>query len=240
MTKLAITCAMIVTATAAGAQAQYAATRDVGYGETEAEYEHGVFDPVSFNVGAALGLPVSNSGSRFDPGRGFTAGVTFRPPRSPVGLQGEYMFGFYDVEGDALEATELDGDQVMHTGALNIVVQPPAQRRFGFYLIGGGGVYFRTVEISEFAGVGVAPFCDPYFFACYPVPTTVDRVIGSQDSFDFGVNGGLGLFAMLAPPLRLYLEARYHYIWGPEFTDGEGDRLDADGEYLPVVLGLAF
>lgn len=242
MPKLSIGLAAIAATifTATTASAQYAATRDTYAEEAEYEESAGVAGPVTFNIGAPLSLPVSDSGSRLDPGLGFAAGVGFRPPRSPVGIQAEYMFTYYDVEGDIFDATSLDGRQIMHNGNLNIIVRPPKQRQFGFYLIGGGGIYNRNVEVSEFEGVGLAPYCDPYLFFCYAQPVAVDQVIGSQDSTDFGVNGGLGVFAVLTPPMRLYLEARYHYIWGPEFEREGGDRVDSDGEFVPVVLGLAF
>ena len=232
---LAITATLTATAT----HAQYRATRDV-VSDDGAYDRPGLVGPVSFDVGAALSMPVSDSGSRFDPGTGFTAGVTFRPPRSAVGVEAEYMFTHYDVEGDLLEGTSLDGSQVMHHGVLNVVVRPPNQRRFGFYLLGGGGVYYRNVEVAEFAGVGIAPFCDPYLFACYPQAVPVSQVVGSEDSVDFGVNGGFGVYAVLTAPMRLYLEARYHYMWGPEFDGPAGNRVDSDGQYVPVVLGLAF
>lgn len=127
-----------------------------------------------------------------------------------------------------------------HADPHDFVLRPPKQEEhFGFHLLGGGGFSFRDVEIAQFAGVGVAPYCDPYLLACYATPIAVSQVIGSRDSFDFGLDAGLGAYAMLSPPLRLYLEARYHDLWGPEFEGPNGDRVDSDGQYLPVVLGLA-
>jgi hypothetical protein len=233
---------MAATAATAAAQTQYYSTAPADYPEPgDDDYAPvGVTGPVSFDIGLPLSIPVSDSGSRFDTGTGVTAGVTFLPARSPVGVEAEYMFTYYDVEGDLFEGTGFDGRQIMHNGGINIVVRPPKMKRFGFYLLGGGGFYFRDVEITEYEGVGVAPFCDPLLFACFPQAVAVSEVVGSEDSFDFGLNGGLGVYAMLATPMRLYLEARYHHIWGPEFTSPEGNTVDAHGEYVPVVLGLAF
>ena len=62
----------------------------------------------------------------------------------------------------------------------------------------------------------------------------------SPRKLPIGVNGGVGVYAVLSPPVKLYLEARYHYIWGPGFTTPDGERHDADGQYIPLVGGFAF
>jgi opacity protein-like surface antigen len=244
MTKFTITCAAFIAATAAtaAAQTQYNAMAPADYPEpgTEEYAPAGIAGPISFDIGIPLSIPVSDSGRRFDSGTGFTTGITFMPERSPVGVEAEYMFTYYDVENDLFESTRFDGRQIMHNGGINIVVRPPRMKRFGFYVLGGGGIYARDVEVSEYGGTGVAPFCDPFLFACFPQAVAVSEVVGSQDSFDFGVSGGLGVYATLATPMRLYLEARYHHIWGPSFTGPQGETVNAHGEYVPVVLGLAF
>jgi hypothetical protein len=40
--------------------------------------------------------------------------------------------------------------------------------------------------------------------------------------------------------VRLYLEARYHYIFGPSFTAADGRKRSADGQYVPITLGIRF
>ena len=37
-----------------------------------------------------------------------------------------------------------------------------------------------------------------------------------------------------------YVETRWHYMWGPEFTDGDGVVRNANGQYLPVTFGFRF
>ena len=66
------------------------------------------------------------------------------------------------------------------------------------------------------------------------------EVLGSQTSIDFGMNAGVGVYLWVAPPLRMYLEARYHYVWGPAFRGEAGETRHANAEYVPAVLGVGF
>jgi hypothetical protein len=226
----------------ASAEAQYKRTvspYDEPYENEGGPDQRNLFGPISFNVGGTLSLPVSQTADLFDPGAGFTAGISFFPVPA-VGVQAEYMFSYYNMEGDVLAGTGLDGNMTMQYGDLNLVVRPITRSRFGFYIVGGPGIYHRNAEVSQFEGVGAASYCDPWLFFCYPTAVPVSSVIGSQSSTDFGLNGGIGAYAVLAPPLRLYLEARYHYIWGPSFTTPTGGERSSDGQFIPIVLGLAF
>ena len=37
-----------------------------------------------------------------------------------------------------------------------------------------------------------------------------------------------------------YVEARWHYMWGPEFTNGNGEKVNANGQYFPITFGFRF
>jgi Outer membrane protein beta-barrel domain len=224
----------------ASAEAQYKLSPyDEPYEHEGGAEQRNLFGPISFNVGGALSLPVSQTADRFDPGAGFTAGITFSPVPM-IGIQAEYLFSYYNADGDVLAGSNLDGNMTMQYGDLNLVVRPITRSRFGFYILGGPGIYHRNAEVTQFDGVGAATYCDPLLFFCYPTAVPVSTVIGSQSSTDFGLNGGVGAYAVLTPPLRLYLEARYHFIWGPSFTTPNGTQRSSDGQFIPIVLGLAF
>ena len=242
MTKWIIISVALVGLWSAGAEAQYRRTvspYDEPYEQEDGMDQRNLFGPISFNVGGTLALPVGRTSDRFDPGGGFTAGISFYPVPA-IGIQAEYLFSFYNMDDDVLTGAGIDGDMTMQYGDLNVVIRPVTRARFGFYLVGGPGIYHRNAEVSEFDGVGAATYCDPLLFFCYPTAVPVSTVIGSQSSTDFGVNGGIGAYAVLAPPLRLYLEARYHFIWGPSFTTPAGNQRSSDGQFVPIVLGLAF
>jgi outer membrane protein with beta-barrel domain len=194
---------------------------------------------VAFNVAGMASFPLGNSSDAFNPGGGFALGVMFRP-LPMLGAQLEYSYSWYDVKNSLIPHSDLDGLHTMQYWDLNVWVRPVKAKRVGFYVVGGPGIYRRTAEVTKFAGVGASTYCDPILFYCYPAAVPVDQVIASRSATDFGVNGGLGMYFVLNPPLRLYLEVRYHFIWGSEFTSASGKKRSADGQYLPITLGLSF
>jgi len=194
---------------------------------------------IGFNLGGMLSIPMGDSSDVLNVGGGFVAGISFRP--TPViGLRAEYSASWYGLKSNLLSSTNLDGNSSLQYLDLDIVVRPARVKRVGFYLLGGPGIYWRSADITKFDGVGVSTYCEPGAFFCYPTAVPVDRVLASHSTTDFGINGGIGMFLVLTPPLRLYLEARFHYIWGPEFTDVTGKKRSANGEYLPITLGVGF
>ena len=37
-----------------------------------------------------------------------------------------------------------------------------------------------------------------------------------------------------------YVETRWHYMWGPEFTDAAGELRNANSRTFPVTFGFRF
>ena len=143
-----------------------------------------------------------------------------------AGLNGSKLSG-------ALQSSGISGSTLMQYFDLNAVVRPFHSGKVGVYLLGGGGAYYRNVEVTQFEGTAVAPYCDPWLLYCSAVPVSVSSVIGSRTSWDLGLDAGIGLTYAVAPPIpRLYLEVRYHYIFGPSFTTPGGGKQTADGQFF--------
>ena len=68
----------------------------------------------------------------------------------------------------------------------------------------------------------------------------VDRIVGDRSSWDPGINIGGGVTFKLGDAALFYVETRWHYMWGPEFTDAEGVSQKANGQYFPVTFGFKF
>ncbi len=192
-----------------------------------------------FNVGGGLSIPISDAGDRFVTGGGFQLGAGFQLNRR-FGVTAEYLWMDHGVQDDALTEAGIEGDHLLQYGGLNAVVNVLPRRRFGFYLIGGPGLYYRKVELSQFAGVAAVPYCDPWLLFCSADVVPVDEILGSRSTTDFGLNAGLGLTLRLFGDMRLYVEGRYHYIFGPEFTAQDGTSQHADGQYIPVIFGVRY
>ncbi|MBZ4420203.1 outer membrane beta-barrel protein [Myxococcus sp. RHSTA-1-4] len=220
-----------------GARAQSTSefdTATVAYGEDVSPERH-----FMFNVGGGISFPLSDAGDRFEMGGGFQVGVGFQFMRR-LGVTAEYLYTAYDVKSDVLDATSVEGDHYMQYGTLNAVVNLLPRSPLGIYLIGGPGLYYRKVEVSQFAGTAVVPYCDPWLYYCTTSVVPVSEVLGSRSSTDFGLNAGAGITFSLYGDLRFYLEGRYHYIFGPEFTGADGNSRNANGQYVPLMFGLRY
>jgi len=156
-----------------------------------------------------------------------------------LALQGEFFQSTYNVQSDVLEANDVEGDHTLRYGGLGAVFQFLPKGRVGLYALGGPGLYYRRVRITRVEGVTSMPFCDPWLFTCFSNAVPVGETLGSISSMDFGLNVGVGVTLRYAGPLRVFAEARYHYLFGPEFNTPSGPRR-ATGMYLPFVFGVRF
>lgn len=204
-----------------------------------AAYDESLVRGFGFNIGGTLAAPVGDSADRVDLGWGFTLGATYNVnPR--LGLQLEYGATWANLETGSLQAADIAGNAAFHYFNLNAVLTPVRQGRAGLYFVGGGGLYYRAAEVTRIEGTALAPYCDPWLYYCSAVPVTVESVLGSRDSWDWGLDAGIGFAFAVAPPVRFYLEVRYHYVFGPSFQDESGNERSADGQYVPFTLGVRF
>jgi len=208
---------------------------------------------VEVNIGGGYTVALSDVRDHLGDGYNVNFGATFNLSET-IGIQGEYSFnglGRKDVrigllpqpkEGGSIP-TDFFADMNMQSGDVNLLFKPKTAGSARPYLVAGGGVYYRPVTVTT-PGVGYIPgFCDPWWYVCYPggfVP--VENVVGQRSSTDLGMDFGGGVDFTLAENVRLYFEARYHYIWGPEVqTSVTGtDTKKANGQFLPITVGLRF
>ena len=181
-------------------------------------------------------FPLGGAEDRFNPGAGFLIGIGYDFSKR-FSLLAEYSLTWFDVKSSLLPSADINGNQLLQVGDLALLVNLVNNQSGGFYLVGGPGLYHRTIEITQFAGTGVSTFCDPWLLVCYPVAVPVEDVLGSASATDLGVNVGLGGFLRVGPFVKLFLEARYHYIWGDEINTPSGPR-DSDAQFLPINFGL--
>jgi opacity protein-like surface antigen len=209
---------------------------------------HAQDNPVQFNIGGGWTMPVGEIGDRFGTGGGFNLGLIFEPTPA-FDFQIEYSYNnlsgedrqiplqatpFGVVDGNAVISSNHSMHSLNFNGILRTtggVVKP--------YAIGGAGMYHRSVNLTT-PDVGFATYCDPYWYVCYPTAVEVDRIIGERSSWDPGINIGGGLTFALGDSAVFYFETRWHYTWGPEFTDLDGVTQNANGQYFPVTFGFRF
>jgi hypothetical protein len=214
-----------------GARGQY-------YGPP-ADVETGFTGPLVWNFGGTLAVPLGHSADRTDVGGGFALGLTYNPANWG-GIQFEYAAVWSNLK-NKVNLANISGHGFLQYFDLNLLVHPAhAGRAVSFYLVGGGGLYYRSVTVTQYQGTTLAPYCDPWLYYCSAVPVSAASVLGSRSTWDWGLDAGIGVTFLVAPPVRLYLEARYHYIFGPSFTNSSGSKQSADGQYIPITFGVRF
>jgi len=207
---------------------------------------------VDVNVGAGYTFALSDIRDHLGDGYNVNFGVTFNLSET-LGIQGEYSFNglgqktiqipVSPTPNASTVPTDFSADMNMQFGDLNVIYRPQTGGRAKPYVVGGIGIYYRPVKVTT-PGVGYIPgYCDPWWYVCYPggfVP--VENIVGERSSTDFGFDFGGGVDVPLGETVKLYLEARYHYMWGPEVkTSVSGtDTKKANGQFLPITVGLRF
>ena len=127
----------------------------------------------------------------------------------------------------------------MHYIDFNGIVTASGKSVVKPYGIGGFGMYYRNVSLTT-PDVGYTTWCDPYWYVCYPTAVAIDKIIGERSSWDPGINIGGGVSLALGESAVFYVETRWHYMWGPEFTLLDGTKQKANGQYFPVTFGFRF
>ena len=208
---------------------------------------------VQLNIGGGYTSILGAAKDHIGNGGNFTLGVLFNTS-GPVSFQGEY--GWTGISKKQIKAnvfptpigdgtpTDFFADGNMQYGDFNVLFHPNNGAKAKPYVLAGLGVYYRPVNITT-PGVGYVTICDPYWYVCYPTLVPVDQVVGSRSSTDFGMNFGGGVSFKLGDSAAFYVEARYHYIWGPQVdvpaTAGRSGYSDkANGQFLPITFGFRF
>ena len=215
------------------------------------------YKPVDVNFGFGWAFPSQDFKNSFDAGWNGTFGVTFNV-NERIGILGEYMYTHMNGPDKtlALSATPIGGavtngllqsNHQMHVGDFDVVYKMhPSDSMIGGYVLGGGGIYHRIVQITS-PSVGYTTFCDPFWYVCYPALVSVDQIIGDRSSNDFGINVGGGI--TFGHEAKFYIESRYHYVWGPTIqqnvsaTPVSGTTTCANGctsnaAYFPLTFGV--
>ena len=183
---------------------------------------------VTFGVGGAIVAPLSGTADNFSMGIGIGASATWHIS-DQLGLQFDYLYsGLGGKDAPATFGAKLR----MQYGTAAFVLQaPPGPVRV--YVIAGGGLYHRSVELTSSA-TGTVSVCNPWWFVCTSQPVPASTAAGSHASTDVGFNVGAGFTAG-----RFFAEARYHYAFGPSYSTPSGTQ-KATGKFFPLTVGIRF
>ena len=209
--------------------------------------------PVDFSIGFGATLPQGDFKDSFDTGWNGDFAATFNLSPS-FGIQGEYMYARMNGPKRTISVSVtpggpgtnqlLESNHQIHAFLGNAVFKSHGDSLVGGYGIGGLGLYHRMVQITSPA-VGYTTYCDPFWYVCYPAAVSVDNILGDRSSNDFGINFGGGV--TFGHDAKFYIEARYHYVWGPEvkaqgpvITGGpcQATACSTTAQYFPITFGV--
>lgn len=186
----------------------------------------------NFNVGGGVGIPIGTTGDLAGTSGNLVigGGYNFKPA---FGFVGEFMWHNLPPTNTLLNSvSSRDGSARLYSLTGNFIVRVGKQRRLGAYVIGGGGWYHRSWEITA-PTVVPGTVCLPSYFwlglACVNglVPANAVLHDGSANGGGVNIGGGITL-GREGPGPKFYTEVRYHRAFLPHF----------DTEVLPVTFGI--
>jgi opacity protein-like surface antigen len=179
--------------------------------------------------GAGFTTPVYHLGTQTDDGWNVNAQAGVNLFDAHLGLVGDFGFNDLGINSTALATAGYPGGSVYlwHFSGDPVLRFRP-QSRLSFYLIGGPGVYHRTVD---FTVPTVATFTgfDPFLGVFYPIGVPANIVVSSYSTTKFGWNAGAGVNFGLTQGghAKFFAEARYNEMY---------TRLRT--AYIPVTFGF--
>jgi hypothetical protein len=200
---------------------------------------------LSFSIGGGVTTPTGGVTDNLGPGGQVLLGLTYRAS-DQVSVTGEYGFSSLGSKSvtvpqpltTAGSATFSGSGWYQFAGGA-VRFTPWTSGKSSVYLIGGAGVYHRSVYVSTPA-IGQVTVCDPSWFICFPTAVTVDKVIGTRASNDPGFSVGGGFTYKVSALATFFAEARYHYVAGPDVANQSGGTTNANGQFFPLTFGFRF
>jgi hypothetical protein len=174
----------------------------------------------NLDIGGGPAPVVGGTQNQLNTGWNFVIGGGYNfTPRTGFVL--EFMNAGFGLSGRALQQNNaFYGDANVWSVTLNPIWRFRISGPIGGYIIGGGGFYQRETNLDESVQIFV------------PAPRGGFYAPGTQYVHQYddtgGVNIGAGLTCNLGWGTKLFVEARYHYL----FTSGYATQI------IPVTIGL--
>ena len=203
---------------------------------------------VNLHIGGGIGVPTNRTGDFAGISGAFQigAGPNLTPHNS---LVGEFMWQGLPPNGSALASLvnplvagniTTAASIAQNFGTSNNLYALTANymyhregHLYGFYVIGGGGWYYRHLELQNYTvvpGTVCQPVWDWWGYSCQAGFVTTSNVLATKGQSSGGGNVGGGItFKLTSSGFRLYMEARYHY-------SPQGGRVST--HIVPVMFGI--
>jgi len=197
---------------------------------------------ITWSVGSGSVVTLSDTRDRFGNGVAVIGGVAYAAT-DRVDLSFDYGISWHNVKGAFFDLPSLRGDQRMQQFAFNATYWlNDRHSTVAFFVVGGPGIFRRDVSITYISGT-TGPVCDPFLLVCEEDPE--ENLVGSRGSTDAGVSFGGGFTFPLTDYLRMSVDTRYLFIWGPKIDTSivpgaTSSSTTANGQFLPVRIVFLF
>ena len=185
----------------------------------------------NFTMGGGVGFPEGTSAHFVNNGADFVVGGG--PNLWPwLGVDAEYMWHDLPIKQNIIRDLQVPGGGArVHAITLNAIVPIPTHGKMGFYIIGGGGWYHRSGELTEPTYVP-GTVCAPFYLwwgGCVDGFFPGKNVLASSSTDAWGGNIGGGItYKLTVGGLKLYTEIRYHHVPHQQVAT----------DLLPLTFGL--
>jgi hypothetical protein len=203
--------------------------------------------PVNAHIGGGFGVPVGKTGNVAGLSGSFQIGAGPNLSKHNS-IFGEFMWQGLPLNHNALSAianalnvnpltlavTNLSTSNNLYALTANYKYHMEG-RVYGFYLVAGGGWYYRHVALNNTTvqpGTVCEPVWDWYGYSCVNGLVSTENTIATHGVSSGGVNVGGGVTINLSHgdfPAKFYMEARYHY-------SPQGGRVPT--KVVPVTFGV--
>lgn len=185
----------------------------------------------NFTIGGGVGFPQGTSANFANNGGQFVVGGGPNIRRY-LGLDAEFMWHDLPIKRNVIEALQVPNAEArVYAVTLNAIVPIPTHGKMGFYVIGGGGWYHRSGELTEPTFVH-GEICAPFYLwwgGCVDGIVPGSKTLASSSSDTFGGNIGGGItYSIRGGPLKIFSEIRYHHA--------PNNQVNTD--LLPITLGV--
>ena len=206
--------------------------------------------PFNLHIGGGFGVPVGATGRFAGLSGSFQVGAGPNLSKHSS-IMGEFFWQGLPANRNALLAianapnvnplivnqplTSLSTSNNLYALTANYVYHVEGHR-YGFYLVGGGGWYYRHLALNNFTvqpGTICEPVWDWYGYTCVNGLISTQNTIATHGVSSGGVNAGIGFTISLGGGdshyTKFYMESRYNY-------SPQGGRVAT--EVIPVTFGF--
>ena len=195
------------------------------------------FRRVNFNAGGGLSVPLNPTARYSGVNGNATAGVGVNFDKHNS-VEGDFLWiGLPPTHSlvRPIYTPDVSVNLFGLTGEYRVHIDNIGDSPFGFYLLAGGGWYYRYTSIGRRFFVPPFTVCQRIYnwwgFGCNANGYVSSANSGSHGSGAGGANGGVGFSIRFAHTgWKFFAESRYHYVWSTYVPT----------TFVPVTFGFRY